>query len=301
MNPSVEETEDETRVGASGFNAENRQLSWSNVSVKSDALWPLDFYFIWFLQICSRHESMIASHLEMLHSAKDVASDGDMLRTISSMLEKTNRLISQFNVVKKQMVRSLFSAFFLLFLSLRLLTCFDQTNSESRNHVNTSIQRERHLILDMNNNIGLGISGQNTPSRSASQPGDAKSTTTPGSSHSMQKKRARTGQDATDVATSSLETEQIQEGSSQKRKRLSLLLPGNDEDARSVTPISMETEDISEEVQRRLEIKEEQRKRRNSKPEKRKRNRDSLASNDSASSLGSTSRPKKRRREIGST
>ena len=95
-------------------------------------------------------------------------------------------------------------------------------------------------------------------------------------------------------------TDSAQQNFSQKRKRLDSILPGNHEDMRSVTPVSIETEDISEEVQRRLEIKEEQRKKRGSSTsEKRKRNRDSLASNDSTlSSSGGASRPKKRRRGL---
>lgn len=58
--------------------------------------------------------------------------------------------------------------------------------------------------------------------------------------------------------------------------------------------MSTETEDISAEVQRRLEIKEEQRRKRyNAKPEKRKR--DSLASNASISSPGEAARPKRKK------
>lgn len=79
---------------------------------------------------------------------------------------------------------------------------------------------------------------------------------------------------------------------SQKRKRVDATLPGYDESMSNATPVSMETEDISEEVQRRLRIKEEQRKKRNAKPEKRKR--DSLASNGSTSSPGTASRPRKK-------
>lgn len=49
---------------------------------------------------------MLVSHLEMLNSAKELAhSDDDfLLRAISPMLETTNKLMSQFRVVKKQMV-----------------------------------------------------------------------------------------------------------------------------------------------------------------------------------------------------
>ncbi|THC99950.1 hypothetical protein EYZ11_000529 [Aspergillus tanneri] len=76
-----------------------------------------------------------------------------------------------------------------------------------------------------------------------------------------------------------------------KQKRLDVSLPGGDEDVRNVTPVSMETEDISAEVQRRLKLKEEQRKKRHSKPEKRKRG--SLTSNGSTSP-GNVSKPRKK-------
>lgn len=72
-----------------------------------------------------------------------------------------------------------------------------------------------------------------------------------------------------------------------------MAMPGADQDVRDVMPVSLETEDISDEVQRRLKIKEEQRRKRDAKPEKRKRDRDSLASNVSTSSLAS-SKPRKR-------
>jgi hypothetical protein len=61
-------------------------------------------------------------------------------------------------------------------------------------------------------------------------------------------------------------------------------------------PVALETEDISDEVQRRLKIKEEQRRKRETdvKPEKRKRDRDSLASNGSSSSLLLGMKPRKK-------
>lgn len=127
--------------------------------------------------------------------------------------------------------------------------------------------------------------------QSASQIDDANSTTTSGSNPPIRKKRARSG-DANENGT---ELSRLQESRSQKRKRVEIL--GNDEDLRNTTPVSAETEDISEEVQRRLLIKEEQRKKRSAKPEKRKRDRDSLLSNDGILSLGDATRPKKKRRE----
>ncbi|RJE21737.1 hypothetical protein PHISCL_05921 [Aspergillus sclerotialis] len=67
-----------------------------------------------------------------------------------------------------------------------------------------------------------------------------------------------------------------------KRTRTGRSIPGDDEDVRNVTPVSMETEDISEEVDRRLRIKEERHRKKDAKPEKRKR--ESMASNESTHS-----------------
>jgi hypothetical protein len=77
-----------------------------------------------------------------------------------------------------------------------------------------------------------------------------------------------------------------------KRKRTDMIIPGNDEDVRTVTSVTLDTEDISGEVQRRLKIQEEQRRKRNAKPEKRKR--DSMVSTGSTSSPGAVSTPKKK-------
>lgn len=69
-----------------------------------------------------------------------------------------------------------------------------------------------------------------------------------------------------------------------KRRRADRSIPGENEDVRNATPVSMETEDISEEVNRRLRIKEEKRKRKDWKSEKRKR--ESGTSNESNSPRG---------------
>ncbi|KAL3495681.1 hypothetical protein BJX62DRAFT_159065 [Aspergillus germanicus] len=81
-----------------------------------------------------------------------------------------------------------------------------------------------------------------------------------------------------------------------KRKRTDLAIPGRNEDVRNAMPVALETEDISDEVQRRLKIKEEQRRKRETdvKPEKRKRDRDSLASNGGSSSLSLGMKPRKK-------
>lgn len=89
-----------------------------------------------------------------------------------------------------------------------------------------------------------------------------------------------------------------------KRKREALSFPGADEDVRSIIPVSLETEDISAEVQRRLQIMEERRRKKESEQQPEKRKRESVASNESFSSSGggggsSSSRPKKRRARLG--
>lgn len=118
-------------------------------------------------------------------------------------------------------------------------------------------------------------------------------------------KRARVDEDAdedVDVMQAEIQLMQAQEdrayaaiSRSSKRKRLDLAIAGAEQEVADVMPVALETEDISEEVQRRLKIKEERRKKRDAKPEKRKR--DSLASNGSASasSPGGVSRPRKKK------
>lgn len=112
------------------------------------------------------------------------------------------------------------------------------------------------------------------------------------------KKRSRSKMGMGELTPPSITTEQPQTLALRppKRKRLDVVVSGDDEDVRNVTPVSAETEDISEEVQRRLAIKDEKRKKRDSQLEKRKR--ESLASNGSTSSVGATTKPKKRRRVV---
>lgn len=53
-------------------------------------------------QLLSRHESALSSHLDMLNSIRDHVKDDEAVRTLSGMVETTNRLMLQFKVVKKQ-------------------------------------------------------------------------------------------------------------------------------------------------------------------------------------------------------
>ncbi|KAJ5650273.1 uncharacterized protein N7484_003996 [Penicillium longicatenatum] len=105
--------------------------------------------------------------------------------------------------------------------------------------------------------------------------------------YTARRKRSRTDRDLEPSAS----VDPAEESRSSKRKRdtPSYQLPIN-------PPDSNETEDISEEVQRRLRIKEEQRrKKENSQPEKRKR--DSMISNESTSP--GPSRHRKKRPRVG--
>ena len=121
-------------------------------------------------------------------------------------------------------------------------------------------------------------------------------------SHLTARKRQRLSQATVEGVAVGLEPEKTHEGRSHKRKRLDLISQdNNDEDKNNESSEFAETEDISDEVQRRLEIKEEQRRRRNAGSGKRKRDRDSLTPIESISSLGSSGRPKKRRIETRTT
>lgn len=80
----------------------------------------------------------------------------------------------------------------------------------------------------------------------------------------------------------------------EKRRRTKRSIPGADEDVNDVTPVAMQTDDISDEVERRLKIKEERRRKWNGKPEK-KRKRDSTASSGIVEPREGSQTPKKLR------
>lgn len=65
------------------------------------------------LQIFSRHEAILASHLEMLDAVKSqIAPNGEAFRTVSSMVTKTMQAINQSKVARKQMVGELVRVLF---------------------------------------------------------------------------------------------------------------------------------------------------------------------------------------------
>ncbi|KAL4939951.1 hypothetical protein BDV06DRAFT_230743 [Aspergillus oleicola] len=219
LNPTVEEVRDESNPqnGSAGSNA--------------GLTWP---------QICTQHDSVLSSHLKMLQALKEeVSGDPDASRVVASMIERTNKLILQFEGVKKHIVRS-------------------HRRAESAK---------------------AGSSDSNDREERAAK---------------KQKKRQRRSND--EIEPDTKPKEPVLEVDRSKRKRVDVDLPGGDQDVQNFIPVAFQTEDISEEVNRRLRIKDEMRKKRDSKPEKRKRDRDSLASNASTSSLGNTKPRKKVRR-----
>ncbi|RHZ63054.1 uncharacterized protein CDV56_105114 [Aspergillus thermomutatus] len=220
----------------------------------------------------------------MLNGVKSqVAGDGDSFRLISSMVEKTNKLVMQFRVIKKQLM-----------------------NSKSGPDFGRYSEREKEFDEDEARNPFGGVpeaagNGNSHSASDSSRRNGSKEKGRGGNTH----KRARVDEDVNedmDVMQAEVQPMQAQEdrayaaiSRSSKRKRLDLAIPGAEQEVADVLPVSLETEDISEEVQRRLKIKEERRKKRDAKPEKRKR--DSLASNGSAtaSSPGVVSRPRKKK------
>ena len=116
MNPTVEEVVDDSLRPPTSDRSDGNgnQFSWPEVRAietwsfvpssigLSRSIHRLMFYLR--SQVFSRHESTISSHLEFLNSFKDHVRDRDAIRTVSSMVEKTNKLLTQFNVVKKQVV-----------------------------------------------------------------------------------------------------------------------------------------------------------------------------------------------------
>ncbi|KAF4292934.1 hypothetical protein KXW65_008157 [Aspergillus fumigatus] len=261
LNPFVEDVSDEADgIPQSGnYDTKRKLFSWS--------------------EICKQHESILLSHLEMLNSVKSqVAGDGDSFRLVSSMADKTNKLVMQFRVIKKKLM-----------------------NSQSGPGSSRNLGRQMG-IDDETRNPSAGV-----PEAAGNGTSDSSRSNHPKERErgGKKQKRARVDEDAdedVDVMQAEIQLMQAQQdrasaeiSRSSKRKRLDLAIPGAEQEVADVMPVALETEDISEEVQRRLKIKEERRKKRDAKAEKRKR--DSLASNGSASASppGGVARPRKKK------
>ncbi|GJP93066.1 uncharacterized protein AlacWU_05965 [Aspergillus niger] len=238
----MEQQDKESHNGGSGRAPETKQFQHS---------WP---------EISKQHDNMLSSHLEMLHQVKSqLHSHGEELQLVSSMVDKTKRLIAQFDILKKRVVG-------------QLNTAAPESDTRSSESMSTSssrkdlkkeqLKRHAHHMHDSEEDGGTTAGG-----------------TTAAEDHDP-------------LTARSLAVH------SSKRKRIDEFIPGADEDIRSFSPVSVETEDISEEVQRRLRIKEEQRKRRGT-PKADKRKRDSLTSNGSTSSVRTATKHPRKKARVG--
>ncbi|TPR06733.1 hypothetical protein CAN33_0024050 [Aspergillus niger] len=180
------------------------------------------------------------------------------------MVDKTKRLIAQFDILKKRVVP-------------KLNTAAPESDTRSSESMSTSssrkdlkkeqLKRHAHHMHDSEEDGGTTAGGTTAGGTTAAEDHDP-------------------------LTARSLAVH------SSKRKRIDEFIPGADEDIRSFSPVSVETEDISEEVQRRLRIKEEQRKRRGT-PKADKRKRDSLTSNGSTSSVRTATKHPRKKARVG--
>lgn len=168
---------------------------------------------------------------------------------------------------------------------------------------------------DINGNPAKSTNGsrsENAPHRAPSEPLNSQDPSTkskpsfvfdsrptpvslPGSNNSkMSRKRSRIEEEEEMPLLSEIDTTAA---GTQKRQRTKDAMPGGDEHVEHYIPVSMETEDISEEVERRLKLKEERRRKRHEKPEK-KRKRESVNSNGSFSPPEESFKPKKKKVKV---
>ncbi|EHA28316.1 hypothetical protein ASPNIDRAFT_43374 [Aspergillus niger ATCC 1015] len=258
----MEQQDKESHNGGSGRAPETKQFQHS---------WP---------EISKQHDNMLSSHLEMLHQVKSqLHSHGEELQLVSSMVDKTKRLIAQFDILKKRVVpiRKYSLVQRIVTTSIELNTAAPESDTRSSESMSTSssrkdlkkeqLKRHAHHMHDSEEDGGTTAGGTTAGGTTAAEDHDP-------------------------LTARSLAVH------SSKRKRIDEFIPGADEDIRSFSPVSVETEDISEEVQRRLRIKEEQRKRRGT-PKADKRKRDSLTSNGSTSSVRTATKHPRKKARVG--
>ncbi|KAL2829187.1 hypothetical protein BDW59DRAFT_142263 [Aspergillus cavernicola] len=174
------------------------------------------------------------------------------------------------------------------------------SDAEASKLLSSMVERTNKLCLQYENIKRLIIprttGGSDTVRPVAGDEHDSRSHTTSGHddvSRNKRRKRQRLSNNDAEQEPG-LSEPAIAETQSSKRKRVDIPIPDADAEVRSAIPVALETEDISEEVQRRLKIKEVHRRKHDARPEKRKRDRDSLASNGSTSSRGGTTKPRKK-------
>ncbi|KAJ9244494.1 hypothetical protein DTO169E5_1712 [Paecilomyces variotii] len=265
-NPTVEDEMDaESNNATSG--ADRKPVAWS--------------------EIFAQHESSLASHLYTLDMVKfHVAADSQAFRTVSLMLERTRQLMEDFKVIQRDFLPHTTTEKILLGTYTKDLPGKSSVHGDRAKSENASTASSRGASEPFKSQ---------DPSRKSTPSFFFDSKPTPVSKPEQTKKgKKRSWRDDEEVESENVEDTA---GSTQKRKRTNGFVPGHDEDVKTIMPVSMETEDISDEVARRLKIREERRKNRNKPPEKRKR--ESMNSNASRLSLEDTTRPKKKVKSSG--
>ncbi|KAJ5940262.1 hypothetical protein N7516_000430 [Penicillium verrucosum] len=215
-------------------------------------------------EIFSRHEAVLCSHLEMLSMVKEqIAPKVNGFQTVSSMVNKTVLAMNQLKIARKHMMSS---------------KSHQTPTPEGR-------KKSTYPTLYQATETGIDMTALENATPSSSNPTQSTDTEA-----NTRKKRRRISRD-NDTAR----PECADEIRAPKRSRdSSSSQPTPEQDAEFAS--TLETEDISAEVQRRLKIKEEQRlKKENPKADKRKR--DSLVSNEGESPIAS--KPRKKRLRLG--
>ncbi|KAJ9298548.1 hypothetical protein DTO271G3_3515 [Paecilomyces variotii] len=269
-NPTVEDEVDAERNNATS-GADRKPVAWS--------------------ELFAQHESSLASHLYTLDMVKfHVAAESEAFRTVSLMLERTRQLMEDFKVIQRD-----FAYAFVFSLQLphttteKILLGTYTRNLPGKSSINGDHAKSENASTASSRGASEPLKSQD-PSRKSTPSFffDSKPTPVPKPEQTKKGKKRSWREDE------EVESENVEDtaGSTQKRKRTNGFVPGQDEDVKAIMPVSMETEDISDEVARRLKIREERRKNRNKAPEKRKR--ESMNSNASRLSLEDTTRPKKK-------
>ncbi|KAJ5710175.1 hypothetical protein N7493_009767 [Penicillium malachiteum] len=231
----------------------------------SDSPGSTDRSFVPWSEVFSRHDTVLSSHLSLLNEVKSqLAADSDTFRAVSSMVNKTVQSMNQSKILRKAMMNQKIDAFYT-----------EKSSSSPSNPSNPSAFSQKN--------------------RTEPNPSQSQSQSQPQSSEPMRRKRPRTEKDTPPRDSQTTVSEDpIAAHRSSKRRRDNPDEPPQDyaQPPQQDYPGEWETEDISEEVQRRLRIKEEiRRKKESSRVEKRKR--DSLQSNEGRSP-GSSKHQKKR-------
>ncbi|KAJ5722342.1 hypothetical protein N7488_000377 [Penicillium malachiteum] len=232
----------------------------------SDSPGSTDCSFVPWSEVFSRHDTVLSSHLSLLNEVKSqLAADSDTFRAVSSMVNKTVQSMNQSKILRKAMMNH------------KTDTFHTEKSSSSPSNPSASSQKNRT---------------ESNPSQSQSQ-------SQPQSSEPTRRKRPRTDKDTPPRDSQNTFSEDpIAAHRSSKRRRDNPDEPPQDyaQPPQQEYPGEWETEDISEEVQRRLRIKEEiRRKKESSRVQKRKR--DSLQSNEGRSP--GPSKHQKKRTKLG--